>query len=278
MAFYCITREGESNSNKYLKAACKKRGIEYVELYGKTFDYTQKIPLTKNDLLYRVSTGTSERILENYLVDGTVTTFYQHQFPVRFPGIPAHQRNDISIPTTIMFAGADRKRLSAYVDHLGGFPIVIKVTGGSHGIGVMKLDSMSSLLSVVDYLNSRNERFILRQFIDVRGSARLIVLGKKVVDSYEYLTGDDDFRSNVGEEPTVVKKKFSVEIQKTAIKAVQLIGVEFGGVDILIDSDGKYYVAEVNYPCYFPRAQGLTGVDTAGMMVDYLVKKSKRRR
>lgn len=54
--------------------------------------------------------------------------------------------------------------------------------------------------------------------------------------------------------------------------AVKALGLEFGGVDVMITNDGPK-VVEVNYPCFFPRCQMLTGVDIAGQMVEYLVNK-----
>ena len=116
---------------------------------------------------------------------------------------------------------------------------------------------------------------MIRQFIPVTTSARLIVLGGKVVDSIEYRAPKNDFRSNVGV-PNVKPKKFAKGIEETAIKAVDALDLEFGGVDILIHGD-KHYLTEVNCPCFFARAQNSTGTDIASLMIDYLHNKKNKK-
>ena len=102
------------------------------------------------------------------------------------------------------------------------------------------------------------------------------MLGDKVIDSIEYTANDGDFRSNEGAKPNVAPKKFTDEVEKLAVKATRALGLEFGGVDIMITNNGPK-VAEVNFPCFFPRCQQLTGTDIAGMMVDYLMEKARRK-
>jgi len=140
-------------------------------------------------------------------------------------------------------------------------------------MGVIKVDSFSSLLSITDYLIHSNQQAVLRKFIEHEEHARLIVLGDSVISSIAYKKPTDDFRTNVGEKPNVVGKKYSTEVQEIAVKSSKSLGFEFAGVDIIIDKSGTPYLAEVNFPCYFPRAQEATGDDISGMMVDYLIGK-----
>jgi glutathione synthase/RimK-type ligase-like ATP-grasp enzyme len=114
----------------------------------------------------------------------------------------------------------------------------------------------------------------MRQFIKAKESARLVVLGNEVIDSYAYIVPEGDFRSNTGLSPNVVLKRYSKEIEAVAIKAVQAMHLEVGGVDVIIDDRGEHYVMEVNFPFNFARAQNLTGTDVSGMMIDHLIKKT----
>jgi len=70
--------------------------------------------------------------------------------------------------------------------------------------------------------------------------------------------------------------KLSKELKTLAIKSVQIAGLEFGGVDILVTAEENYFVVEANYPCHFERVQRITGVDIAGKMVDYLLAKNAK--
>jgi glutathione synthase/RimK-type ligase-like ATP-grasp enzyme len=54
---------------------------------------------------------------------------------------------------------------------------------------------------------------------------------------------------------------------------VRATRLEFGGVDIL-ERDGSSYLLESNFPCYYPHAQQIAGIDVAGAMVDHLLRKA----
>ena len=280
MKFYCIV-EGYRDSVRLLEKACEERKIDFIKIDPDRFNYLSlENKFEDGDLLYRILPTEKGRTLEKLIISQKhFATFYNYtlgkpfQFSQAIEFMIIYQMSKLPIPKTIYVVPQEKNILKDYVDYLGGFPIILKALGGSHGVGVMKIDSLSSLYSVADYLSSRSDHLVLRQFINTTTSARLIVLGDKVVDSIEYFANKGDFRS--GGSPNVRAKKFSAEICDLAIKAVKLSNLEFGGVDILMDQAKKLYVAEVNFPCYFPRCQLLTKTDIAGMMLDYLLRKSK---
>lgn len=276
---FLITLPDQVTTTKLLTDSCKQRNIDLVILDPATTN-PFKLQSQPGDILYRISDAKHYGCLgmEYQLMSQGITTFYadenvlavnqeENDFLLPLQGIP--------VPKTASFLPRDRSKLMEVVEQLGGFPIVLKALGGSHGVGVMRLDSYESLFSVSDYLLAQGGRFVLKEYIDVTSSARLIVLGDNVIDSIKYQANRGDFRSNEGAVPNVSAATFSSEIQQVAIRAVRAMGLEFGGVDILISGD-KHYVAEVNFPCFFPRCQMLTGVDISGMMIDYLIAKAKK--
>lgn len=283
MTFHCVATVTQKQTIKFLEAACRARQVTFNLIDPQKIDYTNdsNIPLA-GDLLYRASTIQSgykdAGIVEAFLLNDKVTTFY-HSFERALSrhvsSFVAQQKANLPIPKTIPRLSCNHASLKKYVDYVGGFPVIIKATGGSHGVGVMKVDSLESLTSIIDYLHRNHEYVIMRQFIDVDTSARFIVLGNKVVSSIEYAAPADDFRSNTGHFPHVQPKEFSPRLQKLAIAATRLSGVDFGGVDILIDNQDQPFITEVNFPCNFSRAQKITGVDIAGLMIDFLLQKSK---
>jgi RimK family alpha-L-glutamate ligase len=261
---------------KLLKNACDHRNIEYIDVDQDKFDYSNIPELDYGDMLFHIIRGPN--LLERLMVNERVATFYQHHNTVmaRPDQMIVHEKAGLPVPRTIHSVSRDRGLLKKYVDALGGFPIIVKAAGGSNGIGVMKVDSISSLYSIVDYV-SKNGKIVLREFIDSGGThARLIVVGKKVVDSIEYRARNDDFRSNESETPNVRPMKFSKEVEATALKATEVMGVEFAGVDIMLGENNAHYVTEINFPCNFARVQMSTGHDVAGEIVDYLIQKAKR--
>lgn len=281
MELFIITTESQKTTNHLLEEACKKRGVQYRFL-----DPAEVCPLdinvSKGDAVYRVTDafhyGHFE--LECHLIEKGVISFYDKSklpFTLNAENIDSVLFSQLAIttPKTINYLPEDRSSLLKSVEYLGGFPIIIKALGGSHGVGVMKIDSKQSLFSVSDFLRGQGGIYVMKEFCNIKSTARIIVLGDKVIDSIEYIAKNDDFRSNEGTHPNVVAKKFTTEIEELAIKATHALGLEFGGVDIMITNDGAK-VAEVNYPCFFPRCQMLTGTDIAGMMIDYLLEKSNK--
>lgn len=275
MKLYIITDESQKATTNLLVEACKKRKIPY-KLLIPSQTCPSDIVVKKGDAVYRVATGcyygASE--LEWELVLKGAKSFYTDYSALLFRKIDAmlFDKFKIPAPKTINYLPKDRTALMKCVDELGGFPVCLKALGGSHGIGVMRVDSRESLFSVSDYLRKQGDMVVMKEYCNVTSTARLIVLGDKVIDSIEYSAPKGDFRSNEGKTPNVSPKKFGSEINDTAIRAVKSLGLEFGGVDIMITGDGPK-VAEVNMPCFFPRCQMITGTDIAGQMVEYLMNK-----
>lgn len=282
--FLCISDRSTKNDRdkkvQLLEDACKKRGLTFKNIDPSTFDFANPDRTSKGTLLYRLQLGERAISVEQTLLGKNTTTFYQDQWHgfARIRAIQYLPKAGVSTPRTVHELPQNTDLLEKAVDYLGGFPLVLKVLGGSHGVGVTKIDSFSSLASLVDFFNAQNMHAVLRQFIPVKTSARLIVLGNRVIDSIEYRAPENDFRSNVGQKPNVQVKKFSKATETLAVKATKALGLEFGGVDVLIDNKGHSYVTEVNFPCNFSRCQLLTGVDIAGRMVDHLLKKSRSGR
>jgi len=256
-----------------LRAACEARGVEYIDFNIKAADHTDLPELGLGDMLFQIARGPMfmTRLLANERV-ATMYKSYQDILNRRLQLIP-HQQAGLPMPKTIHYLTKDPVLLSKYAKYCGGFPLILKAMGGSHGVGVMKIDSFSSLVSVVDHALG-DTKLIMRELIETNTSERLVVLGSQVVDSYQYRRQGEDIRSNAGTEMDVTPKEYPKQMQMDAVRAVNLLGIEFGGVDMLMDEAGKHYIIEANVPyCNFPRAQLLSGTDIAGMVVDHLLAK-----
>lgn len=278
MKFFTITADKNQTTNKLFREACKKREVGLIEVdHQVSFE---KLPKLKTqDALYRVSTSKRAKIIEQLLIQPKTKTFYKNNFTAysRLDNVIEasiwHQKIGLPLPKTIFGLPTDKSSLKQAAEKLG-LPLIIKATGQSHGIGVIKVDSLSSLYSIADYLRDTSGQYILRQFIETDFSARLIVLGDQVIDSIAYLTAEEEFRSNEGQSPIVKAKKFDIDLEKIALKSVQVLNLEFGGVDIIVKND-QPYLLEVNMPCFFGRAQLCTGTDIASQMIAHLKHKAQ---
>ena len=231
-------------------------------------------------MLYNATRGSET--LETLLLNKEVTTFYIHNpdFVVSNPDTTKysiiHEKANLPSPKTIFTLTADRQLLKNYVDYLGGFPIIIKATGSTRGIGTMKIDSWQSLISTIDYLINTGDKFILRQFIQNNGAARIIVLGSKVIASEFRDNLENDFRVSGHKVKNYYQKDFDEQTYQLAITATHLANFETSGVDIIYDEVNNPYLLEVNMPYDFVPTNEVTDVDIAYLMIEYLIAKSKK--
>lgn len=281
MKLFIIALPNQKTSIGLLSRACEKNKLDY-EILDPNVTCPCDINVAKNDMVYRVSDayhyGCLE--LEYHLIEKGATSFYKNNSPylLNLENIDSILlgQSDIATPKTINYLPKDRDAMLKCIDYLGGFPIIIKALGGSHGVGVMKIETTESLFSVSDYLRGQGGIFVMKEYCDVKSTARLIVLGDKVIDSIEYRANKGDFRSNEGTKPNTDVKEYDDATKELAVKATHALGLEFGGVDIMNTPDGPK-VAEVNFPCFFPRCQMLTSVDIADEMIKYLIVKTTQK-
>jgi glutathione synthase/RimK-type ligase-like ATP-grasp enzyme len=184
------------------------------------------------------------------------------------------ERTGLPIPQTIYAASADRTMLRRGVDWLGGFPVIVKWLGRSRGIGVLRVDSFPALFSLMDYAAAGSVPPLLCQYIADAIHFRLVVIGRQVVVGYRNAQEPDDFRSYGSEDVADYIIPIDPGMADLAVRATDALQIEMAGVDILRSPDGKLYLLEANFPCYFAQAQYAIGVDVAGMMINYLLTKA----
>lgn len=288
MKFYCIVNKTfNGKCFTYLKQACEERDIEFVPLEAETLDYGQNMDdvVETPSILLRLSIGERTRRLESLLMKEGVGTVYATQeamFMRSFPwgdSIRLRQAGLPIIPTIFNLSPSQDAHLTAYVEKLGGYPVVLKASGGSHGASVLRLDSVESLRSVAGYVTRiPGAHFALLKYVERATHIRMVVVGNRVVDAIRYLPQPDDFRTNAVAVPTVEAfphDEKTAQLFDLSVQATAALGLEFGGVDLLIDEQGVAYIAEVNTPCNFARNQENTGTDIAGALIDHLVAKAK---
>lgn len=266
---------------KLFQIAARQLGIECKVLYASAVDFTNDFGITEADLLYGISAEPQAKALFKYLAATCrARTIFKSIESLVWAGENVlqatilHQAANLPINKTVYTLTRNRALLDTYVKYLGGFPVIVKAVGGSHGVGVMRFDSAPSLYAGADFLLASGQgRYIMRQFIDHESQARLIVLGGEVIDSIEYIKHPSEFRTNVGDDLTVRVRMFSEPIERMAIDATSALGADFGGVDILIDTDGNASIVEVNTPCFFARSQNTSGTNIANKIIQYLLAK-----
>jgi len=262
---------------RLLREACEQRGVEYLEVSPTAFAYDRAARLASGDLMYRPSSSIAAHRTEQFLHAPGVATFYAGDDDrLFFVGVAQEllfERAGIDRPATIHCASADRTLLASWAARLGGYPLLAKM-GGQAGTGVVMLESFRALCSFVDFALSLKREPVLSEFIDRAVLWRAVVVGDRVVAAYTCKASPGDFRAVDPDGGFTTDPP--ADVAKAAIAAVRATRLELGGVDVLA-RDGRCYVLESNFPCYFPHAQLHAGIDVAGAMIDHLVRKAEAR-
>jgi ribosomal protein S6--L-glutamate ligase len=132
------------------------------------------------------------------------------------------------------------------VEKVGNLPAVAKTIRGSQGVGVMILRDAEQTNTSLEAFYNLNVNLVLQSFIESGAKdIRAIVCGDKVTVAMER-QGKKDFRANISQGGSGRKIELSKEDEEICVNASKAIGLEFSGVDILKDVNGKTYVCEVN--------------------------------
>lgn len=265
-----------------LVSACESRNIRVNIIITEDFDFWTPQALTEQDWIYNTCDDLHSQLVEKFLLNHRVKSFYKSYtdginkirdvddiyayFLHRSLGIP-------SIPT-ILLTTHTRDSIKRYVQELWGFPIILKAPWWSCWVWVMKIESLESLYSIIDYLRAdyKENVFLLKKYIHSTQHARVIVIGQEVAWCIEYQKSSDDFRTNVSGSIKTAAIELPEHVHGIAIKAVNDIGYSFWWVDILFDEKRNPFVAEVNFPCDYPWVERETGVPVATKMIDFLFK------
>jgi ribosomal protein S6--L-glutamate ligase len=180
-------------------------------------------------------------------------------------------RHDIGIPPTA-FARSPEDVKQA-IGRVGGAPVILKLLEGTQGMGVILAESVKSAESVLDAMHSLRQNILIQKFVaEARGvDYRVIVVGGRVVAAMERRASEGEFRSNLHRGGKAVAVTLEPEMERTALAAAEVLGLNIAGVDMLPSDDGPM-VLEVNSSPGLQGIEAATGRDVAGEMIAFVLE------
>jgi len=183
-------------------------------------------------------------------------------------------RKGIGMPVT-GFAHST-KDVPGLISIVHGAPLVVKLLEGTQGIGVVLCETENAAESVIEAFRGLNANILVQQFIAEAGGAdiRCFVVGDRVVAAMKRQGAEGEFRSNLHRGGSAAKVKLSPEERATAVKSAKAMGLNVCGVDLLRGNDGPK-VMEVNSTPGLEGIEAATGLDVAGMIIEFIEKNAR---
>ncbi len=187
-------------------------------------------------------------------------------------------KSGVGIPKSVFARHPKADDVKTMISEAGGTPVILKLLEGTHGTGVIKVDSVSSAKSAVEAFSGLKKDIIVQEFIEEANGKdiRAFVVDGEVVGAMERSGQGDEFRSNLHKGGVARPITLSPKEKAVAIEAANLHGLTVAGVDMLISARGPLII-EVNSS---PGLQGIeraTGVDIAGKIIEAATKKIHKK-
>ncbi len=186
-------------------------------------------------------------------------------------------RKDIGMPVTGFAHHLENTK--DLIKLVGGAPLVIKLSEGTQGRGVVLAETAKAAESVIDAFRELEADFLVQEFIKEAGGSdvRCLVIENKVVAAMERTAQAGEFRSNLHRGGSAAITKLTPKERKTAVTAAQTLGLKVSGVDLLRAERGPL-VMEVNSSPGLEGIERATGKDVAGSIIQYIEENAKPNR
>lgn len=150
-----------------------------------------------------------------------------------------------------------------------GYPLVAKMCFGSLGSGVYLIKNLSELTEFEN--ENKLVAHFYQKFIGNGGEdIRVIVIGGKYVCAMKRIN-NADFRSNIALGGHGEKYEADAELIELCEKTAKILKLDYCGIDVLTDNDGKRYICEVNSNAFFEEAERVCDVNIAKKYAELII-------
>lgn len=162
-----------------------------------------------------------------------------------------------TIPETLF--STDSQEVDEFIN--GRDEIVHKRAIGTHGSSTQLINNPESVITCLG-----DSYGLVQEKIPQDGDAsdvRVYVVNGTIIASMERTAKDGDWRANIAQGGTGSHATLPPEIQETVLNAVEVIGLDFAGVDLMQHENGDWHILEVNPTAGFKGLFNSTGVNPA---------------
>ncbi|MCF8034557.1 MAG: RimK family alpha-L-glutamate ligase [Desulfarculaceae bacterium] len=157
------------------------------------------------------------------------------------------------------------------VERLGGYPLVAKLPQGRQGSGVALIAGPEEAALARELWLRQRRGVLLQRYLPPEGRKdyRVLVLGGRAVAGMELSPAPGEFRANLHLGGAPANHLPRGETARLAEAAAGAVGLEVAGVDLVRAASGELMVMEVNFTPGFKGLEQASGLDAAGLIVDF---------
>lgn len=188
-------------------------------------------------------------------------------------GMTSFLLQQAGLPTPMTWVLRDREQALAIAEQelAAGHLLISKPLFGSQGEGIRRIEKTTDLL----WLTSSRGVYYLQRFVHCQGEGfsdhRVFVINGKAVAAMR--RRGKSWLNNVARGASCEQVTLTAELADLAIKATQILAMDYAGVDIIEDRSGQYSVIEVNSIPAWKGLQSVCDVNIAQLLADDLINR-----
>ena len=188
-------------------------------------------------------------------------------------GMTSFLLQNAGLPTPLTWVLRDRDEALAIAENelRSGHLLISKPLFGSQGAGIRRIEKMTDLM----WLTSSRGVYYLQRFVHCAGEGfsdiRVFVINGLAVAAMR--RRGKSWLNNVARGATCELIEIETEMAELAVKATATLAMDYAGVDIIKDQDGRYTVIEVNSIPAWKGLESVCDINIAQLLADDLVKR-----
>lgn len=177
------------------------------------------------------------------------------------------------LPTPVTWVLRDREQALDIAERelFSGHFLISKPLFGSQGEGIRRLEKSTDVM----WLTSTRGIYYLQRFVECEGDgyadSRVFVIGGKVAAAMR--RRGISWLNNVARGASCEAMNPDGDIAELAIRAVEVLDMDYAGVDIIKDAQGEYTVIEINSVPAWKGLQGVCEINIADALVAHFCER-----
>jgi RimK family alpha-L-glutamate ligase len=178
---------------------------------------------------------------------------------------------DANLPTPTLIVTQQLTDIKRFVDENG--IAAIKPIYRSKAIDIIRVTDRDFPEEEVAALLAKYKALMVQEYVENSGyDIRILVMGDEIPAIYARKAPAASWITNVSSGGTPFPYALNPDLEKLALDAANVLGMDYGGLDIF-ETDNGYTILEANGSPDLKDIKQIQDVDLAGKLIDYSVRK-----